>query len=241
MFKRCFFIAYFLGLSIFFTPGNVCAQSSREAILISHVENSILRAERNESKLSPAVISLPGMSSSKIRHFLNNICSMPGTSYLEIGVYKGSTFISALYRNESRIQNAIAIDNWSEFEGPKLEFDANCMKFLTGRNHKFYSADSFSLDKGAIFSKPVNVYFYDGNHSELSQELALTYYDDVLDDLFVLIVDDYNWEWVEAGTIKGLQKMNYEVLFSRHLPARFNQDTENWWNGLYVAVISKKN
>src|SRR5579872_3190335 len=56
-------------------------------ILINHVQKSIKNAERGISKLSKDVLGIDGLSSSKVRHFLNNICSIPGTNYLEIGVW----------------------------------------------------------------------------------------------------------------------------------------------------------
>lgn len=43
------------------------------------------------------------MSSPKVRHLLNNLCSLPSTSYLEIGTWKGSTWISALFQNQKSV------------------------------------------------------------------------------------------------------------------------------------------
>jgi hypothetical protein len=70
-----------------------------EQELIQYVQLSVENAERGQSKLTPEILTIDGMSSPKIRHFLNNICSYPGASYLEIGCWKGSTFVSALYKN----------------------------------------------------------------------------------------------------------------------------------------------
>lgn len=211
----------------------------REKELISHVEDSISKAEKGISKLTKEVLQIKGMSSSKVRHFLNNLNSMPNSAYLEIGCWQGSTWVSGLYGNESTLVSAIAIDDWSLFSGPKQEFARNCAYFLKNNTYQFFSEDCFKLNLGSRFSHPMNVYFYDGGHLEIDQELAFTYYNDVLDDVFVAVVDDWNFKEVPVGTRRAFAKLNYEILFETVLPARWNGDVDNWWNGLYVAVIRK--
>jgi hypothetical protein len=208
-------------------------------MLIEHLKSSIAMSYIGSSKLPQEVLSIQGMSSSKVRHFLNNLCSLPGTNYLEIGVWRGSTWISALYGNQKSINKAIAIDNWSEFGGPYSEFVQNCRRFLPNTQYEFYSADCFAIEKSKIFKEPVNIYFYDGEHSAISQELAFTFYDDRLDDVFIAVVDDWNFPSVPQGTREAFEKLNYEILFEAVLPASHNGDLQNWWNGLYVAVIRK--
>ena len=213
--------------------------SMEEEKLISNVQNCIANAQLGKSGLPKKVLEIDGMSSDKVRHLLNNLCALPNTSYLEIGVWKGSTWISALYGNSNVITSAVAIDDWSEFNAPKKEFFKNISKFLRSRVGRFYSENAFDLCKDQIFKKPVTTYFYDGNHSALSQELAFTYYNDVLDDVFVAIVDDWNFYEVPLGTYAAFDKLGYTILYEMILPAGYNGDRDNWWNGLYVAVIRK--
>src|SRR5579864_9299188 len=101
---------------------------SKEQTLISHVQKSIELAEKGISKLNLAILNIHGMSSPIIRHFLNNICSLTGANYLEIGCWKGSTLVAAGYHNP--LQDIIAIDNWSQFDGPKAEFQQNVHTYL---------------------------------------------------------------------------------------------------------------
>jgi hypothetical protein len=238
--KRYFSFLFFLMLLLDSTL--LCARielTDYESALISHVKNSILKAQNEISKLPAEVLSIDGMSSTKVRHLLNNLCSLPNTSYLEIGCWKGSTFIASLYNNQSTIVSAIGIDNWSLFNGPQELFEKNCRYFLTNFPYLIYNENSFTLNVNATFSLPITVYFYNGGHTSLEQELAFSYYDSVLNDVFVAVVDDWNWQRVEFGTRKAIAKLNYEVLFERILPARHNGDRELWWNGLFVAVIRK--
>ena len=184
------------------------------------------------------------MSSPKVRHLLNNLCTLPETSYLEIGSWKGSTWVSALYNNKDTLSQAISIDNWSHFGGED-NFKANCTRFLPGVPYKTYSADCFALDIHEVCPIPVNIYFYDGEHTALAQEMAFTYYDEILDDVFIAIVDDWNWDMVQNGTRAAFEKLDYQILYERILPAKWNEekqnfDMENWWNGLYIAVIKRR-
>lgn len=211
---------------------------SKEQLLINHLKNSIELGSQEKSNLNQNILNIQGMSSPKVRHFLNNLCTLPNSSYLEIGVWKGSTFVSALYQNQNTISQAIGIDNWSEFGGPLKEFLSNTAYFLSNAKYQFHPVDSFTIDK-SIFKQPVNIYFYDGTHTPLAQELAFTYYNDILDDVFIAVVDDWNSDDVKNGTYAAFKKLNYEILFEQILPANFNGDIENWWNGLYVAVIRK--
>jgi hypothetical protein len=207
--------------------------------LISNVKQSLQRGQAEISKLHRRILGIHGMSSSKVRHFLNNICSLPGTSYLEIGLHKGSTFIAALFNNQASITQAIGIDNWSQFGGPRLDFIKNAGAFLPKNSFTLYEGDCFKLNKTLVFKNPVNIYFYDGDHSAEAQTLAFTYYNNIFDDVFIAIVDDFNYESVSTATRNVFKQLNYTVLFENILPSRFNGDKENWWNGLYVAVVAK--
>jgi hypothetical protein len=228
--------------------------SERETGLIEHVKNSIIRSAEEISQLDNDCLLIGGMSSARGRHLLNNLCSLPQTNYLEIGCWKGSTFISALHNNQSSIRSAIAIDNWSEFNGPLSEFQDNCARFLPqdSYSYHFYSQDCFTIDPKTLLiqgdtidpntpsTQLINIYFYDGNHSELSQELAFTYYNEILDDVFIAVVDDWSVSSVQEGTLKAFKELNYEILFEGDLVG-FRYPDRFWWNGMYVAVIRKSN
>lgn len=211
--------------------------TAKEKMLIQHIKESIANAEKGISKLTPEILGINGMSSSKVRHFLNNLCTKPDTNYLEIGCWRGSTLVAAQYGNKETVANATAIDNW--ILGGSDEFFKNCDKYLSDINLTAYSNDCFDIAVDEIIKNPINIYFYDGEHKEIDHEMAFTYYTTVLDDVFIAVVDDYNWLDTRTGTKKAFEKLNYTVVYENHLPAAHNGDHEQWWNGLYVAVIRK--
>lgn len=213
--------------------------SFKEQIFVNHVQQSIVEAEKANSKLDGEILNLQGMSSSKNRHLLNNLCSLPETHYLEIGCWKGSTFISALFKNNESIKSARGIDDWSSFGGPKQEFISNSDKHLSDINFNFHSIDCFSVAPESYITDKINIYFYDGGHTQQEQSNAFTFFNDVFDDVFIAIVDDWNWGEARQGTFNAFSKLNYKILYEVSLPADFNGDVNKWWNGLYIAVIRK--
>lgn len=101
------------------------------------------------------------------------------------------------------------------------------------------------MNKTTLFKSPINVYFYDGNHSVLSQELALCLFDSILTDTFIVVIDDWNDLKVQQGTINALQKLPYKVLLQITVTGPAGQRGPNghlmdgWSNGLFIAVIQK--
>lgn len=213
-----------------------------ESIYTEHVQNSFAAAEAGISKISGEVAAIPGMSGLKTRHFYNNLGSMPDARYLEIGTWQGSTICSAMFGNKATV---VCIDNWSEFGGPKDVFLENFYKFRGESNASFIEHDCFTL-KASILPK-FNIYLYDGNHTEESHYKALLHYYDNLDDVFIFIVDDWNWEDVRKGTRDSFSKLGLTVVYEHEI--RMTQDNshtshplanQTWWNGIYCAVLSKK-
>ena len=63
-----------------------------------------------QSKISERERELYGISSPRLKALINNICSKEGTNYLELGVFKGSTIISAAYGNLST--KLVGVENY---------------------------------------------------------------------------------------------------------------------------------
>jgi hypothetical protein len=221
--------------------------------LIGRIVVSLSRAENLESSLSSEVLEMEGMSSPKVRHFLNNICSYGGVKYLEVGTASGSTFISAMKNNSP--EYVCASDLWVETKNGKdgkQKFLENCRKYLgftpqdrdLGNNFSLFTGDCFSLDKSLIKDR-FNVYFFDGGHEIEDHRNSMIYFNDVMEDRFIMIIDDWNDDRVQKGTIAGLQESGLKIRFSHYCTARVNStpphwgDMNEWWNGLMILVLEK--
>jgi hypothetical protein len=70
---------------------------------------------------------------------------------------------------------------------------------------------------------------------------AFTQFDRVLTDPFIAIVDDWNWKRVRTGTRRAFADLRYDVLAMWNLNSPGNCAVSGWWNGLFLAVISRTN
>lgn len=201
---------------------------------IELIKQAIEKAEREESKLDAEQLAIGGYTSPKIRHLLNNLGEIfqtrsiiPIYKYLEIGVHRGSTFVSALFDNNLP---GVAIDNWSEFNEDgtvKAEFLKNIKPF--GEAVQFIEADCFTT---SLPKNEYDMYLYDGGHGYEEQKMGITYFLPSMKDEFILCVDDYNWEQVEKGTQDGISECGLTKLFEIKL-------TDGYHNGFYVALLKK--
>lgn len=225
-------------------------------LYIDYIEKSLSLAENYTSNLHPDILKIEGMCVSKVRHFLNNLVSyFPCKNYLEIGSFCGATIISAGYNNSA---NLFAIDdfsigkNLSEEDKIKLskripnfiwdvkkEFIKNTTQWLS--NMTFIEKDSFSVNIKEFKEKygTVPVYFYDGDHTTEGTYKGFTYFNDILENEFIAIVDDWRWKRVRNGTFKAFEKLKYNVVKQWELSARYFGDEKQWGNGVYVAVLEK--
>lgn len=205
------------------------------------VETAFQNAENNISKITTDIINMEGMSGIKTRHFYNNLLNTENARYLEIGTWKGSSVCSAMCGNKATV---VCIDNWSQFGGPKAEFLVNFEKFKGENDATFIEDDCYKVDVSLL--PKFNIYMYDGNHDNESHYNALLHYYNCLDDVFIFIVDDWNWEEVRNGTIKSIKKLNLKVLYEKEIRLTWDnshtprdQAFQTWHNGIYVAVLQK--
>ena len=153
-----------------------------------------------------AYYNVEGLSSARVRHFLNNLCSQEGAVYLEVGVYAGSTFCAAVQNND--MVAAYANDNWSQ---PNLQparedmdlalenvtvdtFVKNLQENITTDSLDFdikvLNGDSSQLGK-KDFEQDVNIIFYDGDNDQLKMIEFYTQMLTFTQDIFTLVAVSY--------------------------------------------------
>jgi hypothetical protein len=205
------------------------------------LETAFQNAENNMSKITREIMCMEGMSGIKTRHFYNNLLNTEDARYLEIGTFKGSSVCSAMCGNKAKV---VCIDNWSEFGGPKEEFLLNFERYKGDNDAAFIESDCFQVDVSTL--PKFNIYMYDGNHTNESHYKALCHYYDCLDDVFIFIVDDWNWQDVRDGTLSSIQKLNLNILYEKEIRLTWDNSctpnpelSMNWWNGIYVAILQK--
>ena len=203
--------------------------TDREQILIHHVKKSIDFAELNLSKLNDDTVALAGKSSVKIRHLLNNLCSFPHTHYLEIGCNIGDAFITALYGNQSTCSSAIGIEQWNKTWRLTKRLQNNCHQFLPLDSYQLILGNSLLVSPSSLKEK-VNLYYYRGD----DPALAFEHYNEIFENVFISIVDNWSSEQTRQKTLETLQNLHYDVLFETVVSPKNAWDKEK-----LVAVIRK--
>jgi hypothetical protein len=190
--------------------------------------------------LAPDIV---GMTSPKVRMLLNRLVGMlpPDEAYLEIGTHRGSTLISALLDNTDK--TAYACDDFSGFReagDPEPDFRANLETYKKRLPPvTFYKMDCFDLSKmERPFEKPIGVYFYDGFHNRDTQYRAITEYARFWARKTIIVIDDWNWDWLQEATWRGLGVVRPKKLWFQELPSRGDADHENFWNGVGAFYVN---
>lgn len=222
---------------------------------IDNIEKSFKNADLYKSKLTNEILQIEGMTGKKTKHFYNNILEYKNNlNYLEIGVWRGSSFISSMYKNTN--VNGLAVDNFDpNYGGPDSGaenyniFLNNTSNFLKNKEiydiliKNFYELEPEKLPK-------FDVYLYDGDHIEHFQYNAFKKMYPCFSNICVVIIDDYNAIGVKDGTERAKKEFGNSIPFKivyeknitytldgSHTPIEIAK--EEYWNGIYVCVLDK--
>ena len=231
---------------------NVCdkiVEKNNSVNLIDTVKTALTKSKNNESKISEKTKNLPGLTSEKVKHFINNLCELPDCKYLEAGVFQGSIFAAAVERNDLV---ATAIDNFSESsiipmdnnvninseKGNNKEiFLRNIKDLVLNKQVNIIDSNVFEADLNKISLKS-NVIFMDIEHTYESHYNFLNKFYEKIDNTFVYVVDDWNWLQVRDATFKSIEDLKLKTLFKEEIFTK-GEDKNDYWNGLGIFVLNK--
>lgn len=185
--------------------------------------------------------SIPGLTSRKVQKLLNGLCKHAET-YLEVGSAFGATAAAALKDNnleayfvdtwKGKIQDSKGLQDFPDLD--KNLFIETIKPYKGNNNINIFHCDMFDVDLSKI--KPIDVFFYDADHDKDITRKAIQYFSEVFSDTCIVIIDDANFDGVVDGAREALQDFN--VLYDRIILNDI-EDPEAWWNGLYIALITK--
>jgi hypothetical protein len=186
---------------------------------------------------------MEGMSGQKYRLFINNLIeSLVNARYLEIGTWAGSTLCSAIF---GKFAHALAIDDWSQFGGPFTKSYNSLARFRTADAKVSFLEDDFRNVNFDAVGK-FNVYLFDGPHTLEGQSDGISVAQPALDDQLVLVVDDWNWQQVRTGTMKGIRDCGLVLEFTAEIRSSLDntqpsvqRQHSDWHNRYFIAVVSK--
>lgn len=193
-------------------------------------------------KFDDVIEGVPNLAEDNVLALLNLAASLlgPGESYVEVGTYYGASLIGAMRGNAG---DFVAIDAFSfdahEVKGRKLpaasreRLEENLRRF-GAEGATILEGDAFELlEGGALGSRRVGVYYYDGPHRYDEQVRGLRAVEPWLAGEALLVVDDHDWEQVERATRDYLAQQPRARLLVE-IPGS-DKGYPQWWEG--VAVL----
>lgn len=226
------------------------SRSDEQKFLVAAVNGALSYASLNQSRNTGL---RNGFSGDTFRHLLNNLGSLVGVRYLEVGTFNGSSLFAFVEGNEATIGRAVAIDNWDQSNlsyliGTAQDVRNDVMSAL--QSHGFDSFISvierncWDVSAAEVVSKlggKAHIYFYDAGHSVVDQYVALPHFLSALEDTFILIVDDWSWTSVKRGTYSALRSMPVEIIseLSINTVVCYPEFNTQWHNGVGIFVLQK--
>jgi hypothetical protein len=153
-----------------------------------------------------------------------------------------------MYKNKSIV---IGVDNFSEassYGNSKDELLHNVNKYQGENEFKFIDLDCYSIDITTIGK--FNMFLYDGDHSYEAHNKALKYFYNCLDDIFIFIIDDWNWYEPRNATLDSIKELGLNILWEKQI---FTTDNlidkiflpgdiigKTWWNGIGIFLLQKE-
>ncbi len=226
------------------------------------IENALFPHDRRMKWIEENGIE--GLSSENIRFVINEVVRLVHQEqmgdynnyigkYLEVGSYRGCSFISALLGNEDRM-DFFTIDNGSEFGDNNEILNSNIQKYVFDATIDIdYVSHVVNVIRGDyrteipqrfLLGPCIDVYLYDGSHDYQNQLDGLNIIKPYLTARCVIIVDDAAWpEPHRANMDWHKENLDFQTCFiSHYTPEEWEAasqadkeqlvNNEYWWNGL---------
>ena len=219
---------------------NAVTEKYSDHPLVAVIVDCMNRAVENVSDMPDTVLTIPGMSGRQYRRFINNYMrhfALP--SYLEVGVWQGSTLCSAIAGIDH--VRAVGVDNFTYGGATWDDVQRNVNSVRTATADVTILNQNFEDFDFTEFGK-FNVYCYDGEHTEHDQYQGIVRAVPALEDVALVVVDDWNdRDRVEVGTLRGFNDTNLEIIFKITIDTGENPGTNvsNWHNGYGIFLVKK--
>jgi hypothetical protein len=209
---------------------------------IQHIEKSIADAVAGKSNMTAEIFQIRGFSTMTIRRLFHNLCDIDGT-YLEVGLFCGASFCASFNKNCT----SVGVEDHSQdfsagFDNVKQELKENIIAFQhLAKDVKVHYADCFAMDISVL--PKIDIYSYDGWHSEEHQAKALPYFFERMNDKFIWVIDDTNWDYVASGTKMALESLKDKIHIEKEWELRgsYLNNDPIWHNGVKIYLINKIN
>jgi hypothetical protein len=186
-----------------------------------------------DERFAAVLEEVPGLARPNNLALLNLAasCVPPGETYVEVGAFRGSSLIGALLDNDG--VEFVAIDDFSHSGSSREELERNLARFDLGGRVTILEGDAFELlPAGALAGQHVGVYYYDAAHTYEQQLDGLLLAEPYLADDALLIVDDTDWDFVDAA-VRDYRAQRPNVTSLLRIEGK-DKGQPWWWEGVEV-------
>lgn len=199
------------------------------------MENIIQRVFDSLKEEPPTLASqVTGWTTPRVRMLLHQlVAALPESeAYLEIGCFRGATLFSALMDQKA---TAYACDNFESGSDAEKAF-YRAAEFFKDRlpPFRFFNESCWNLPAKKPFLYPIGVYFYDGDHAMEAHERAITEFAPFLAKKAIFVVDDWAWDFVREGTLRGIDKINPKKVEKYLIDV-----SGDFWNGIGAFYLEQ--
>lgn len=222
-----------------------------------YIEACLELSDVERSKITEKERRLYGLSSTRLRCLINNLCAMPGTNYLELGVYKGATLLSAAVNNPKTKVVGIEDYSYDEREPKKQAAEGEIWENVKSHLHdniNRYKDPNSGVDvnnihlleksyKDVVWADlpKFNVCFFDINPIvEDTYETLTTKVFDALADEAVVVISNYSNEKHAKAINEQLTKVkNIAITSKHHRISGGLSDARGYYSGVLILTIKK--
>jgi protein O-GlcNAc transferase len=186
-----------------------------------------------DERFAAVLDEVPGLARPNNLALLNLAagCVAPGETYVEVGAFRGSSLIGALLDNDD--VDFVAIDDFSHSGASRGELERNLARFGFEARVTIHEGDAFELlPSGVLDGRRVGVYYYDAAHTYEQQLDGLLLAEPYLADDALLIVDDTDWDFVDAA-VRDYRAQRPNVTSLLRIEGK-DKGQPWWWEGVEV-------
>jgi hypothetical protein len=217
--------------------------------------DAIRETERDGLLTDRRAEGLSGLSGARTVGLLQRLAKLfedvPGSCYLEVGVFQGLTLVSTAL--EAPGLPCFGIDNFATLDPGgenKAIVDSRISGFGAENAHLINDDFEAALETlgDHIGDRKVGIYLVDGPHDYRSQLICLTLVQPFLHENAVIIIDDANYpdvRWSTRDFLLGFPeyKLAFDSYSTDHpanlIAAEKKKFEETWLNGVHVLVRDK--
>lgn len=228
-------------------------------ITLAWVRAALELADNERSKITEREKEMYGLSSIRLKAFLNNLCAKENINYLEIGTYKGSTLISSVFGNPKT--KAVGVENFKYDDREPKKWAPNNSIWENMKSQLYSNIERYQDPDSGVDTKNISIVEGDFETVDLSAypkfdvcffdvtPVNLEKYDAFMNNILqymspesTLIFSNFSNEKHAVEIEEALEKHKDKltIQWKEHRISGGLSDATKYYSGILVVGIKKK-